>query len=103
MRNLARAAAVTSAALLALTLATSAQADGMNVTEYAGADWSQTPHEEFGGKATFKPYGANLYITDLVADGHSTTAVLHLPGRDYYYWNKDGAGDSCSSGIQTDA
>ena len=93
MRLLARSAlAGTAATLLALATGTSAHADGLDRTVWAGADWNVTPHADSGGKAHIQTYGEIFTITDLAKDGHSTIGIISIGGESntYYYWNRGG-------------
>ncbi|CAG7647445.1 hypothetical protein [Actinacidiphila bryophytorum] len=82
-RLLHTALALSAAGLLSLTLTTSAQADGQNVTIYTS---------NRAGVATFKPYGEHLLVNDLVGDGWSAVARLEVEGYGtYYYWDRQGA------------
>jgi len=81
------------ALLLALSMTTSASA-GSTITAYAEPDYAETPNAAHGGKATFKPDGEHLLITDLAKDGHSTIGLISIgcdtAACNYYYWNRDG-------------
>lgn len=93
MRNLVRVCLTScAAALLAVGTATSATA-GEDIYQYAPADWSVTPKDEWGGLAHFKAYGEILSISDESSDGHSVVAVISYPGGGtQYWWNSNGAG-----------
>lgn len=85
------------AAVIALSGTSPASAAG-DITVYAASDDRVDPHATHGGKATFKPYGEHLLITDQSSDGHSAIGLISIgcdsPSCNYYYWNRDGLGST---------
>ncbi|GAA0555284.1 hypothetical protein GCM10010390_66730 [Streptomyces mordarskii] len=69
------------AAVLATAMPTSAFAEDVHVDS-----------RDYGARATWRPYGDHLEITDLEKDGHSAIGGYQMGSDTYYYWNTSGQG-----------